>query len=101
MVTRFVTDLGEAIGSALTIGLIALFVSAFFPQQLNRMEATIRQKPAASGAVGLLTGVASVSLGSIILLVSSILLFVCIGIFGFPVLLGLMLVTFAAAALSE
>ena len=85
----FFRDVGEAIGSTITAGLFALVAATVFPQQLARIEGAIRRKPAASGTVGALTGVAAVSLGTILLVISSVLLIVCIGLLGFPIVFGM------------
>jgi len=93
MIRTFFRDLGEAIGSTLTVGLFALLLASVFPQHLARVEDAIRQKPAASGTVGFLTGVAAMSLGAILTVISAVLVLVCVGVLGFPIVfaMGLLL----------
>ena len=85
--------IGEAIGRSLALGLLALVVAALFPAQLGQVSEVISQRPVVSGTVGLLTAVAGPSLIALLLVISGILIFVCIGVVGFPIafLLGVAL----------
>ncbi|MCB0012381.1 MAG: hypothetical protein KDE34_10785, partial [Anaerolineales bacterium] len=82
---RFFGDLLQTIGLSVTMGVLALALASVFPNQLSRVGAAIRQKPVASGTVGLLTAIAVPSMGAALLLLSVILTFVCVGIIGYPI----------------
>ncbi len=87
----FFTNLVEAVFSGLLMGGLAFVVGSLLPQHLGQVQHTIRQKPLASGAVGLLTAVAVPSLIAILSIISAVLLLVCIGILGFGLVLALAL----------
>lgn len=87
----FFANLAEAVVSGLLMGALAFVVGSLLPQHLGQVQHTIRQKPLASGAVGLLTAVAVPSLIAILSVISAILLLVCIGILGFGLVLALAL----------
>lgn len=76
----------EAAGLSLLMGLLALGAAAVAPAQLNQVSETIRRRPAASGAVGLLTAVAGPSLIALLAVLSTLLTLVCIGLLGFPII---------------
>lgn len=79
-----------ALGSALVMGLLALFVSAIFPRQLRQVTYAIHAKPLAAGAVGFLTGLAVPSLITLIAVLSvPLVLLFCVGLLGFPIVLAL------------
>lgn len=85
---------GTVFGSifrSIFLGAIAFVVASVAPRHLSQIENTIRQKPIASGTVGLLTAVAVPSLSAILAFISAILLFVCIGILGFPVIFAMLI----------
>jgi hypothetical protein len=88
---QFVIGTALAIGHALLLGLLAFAVASLAPDHLRRVEATVKHKPVASGTVGLLTAVAVPSLIALLLPVSIILTFVCIGLLGFPIMFALSL----------
>lgn len=87
----FFANLAEAVVSGLLMGALAFVVGSLLPQHLGQVQHTIRQKPLASGAVGLLTAVAVPSLIAILSIISAVLLLVCIGILGFGLVLALAL----------
>ncbi|MDX1662844.1 MAG: polymer-forming cytoskeletal protein [Candidatus Promineifilaceae bacterium] len=91
---RLFVELSEAVGQSLVLGLLALVVTAVFPRHLARVSETIREKPAASGAVGLLTAVAGPSL----LVILSFLVLVTCGLF-LPAWLLLALIFVAAGVM--
>jgi hypothetical protein len=62
--------------------LLALLAAAVVPNQLNHVGTALRNKPAASGVVGLLTAVAGPSLLALLLLLSVVLTIVCVGLVG-------------------
>jgi hypothetical protein len=89
--TRFFSNLAEAAGRSLVLGFLAFVAASLLPQHLAQVGEAVRRKPVATGVVGLLTAVAVPSLVALLLPVSIILLFVCIGLLGFPIMLALML----------
>ncbi len=96
---KFFLNLAEATGRSLILGFLAFVIASLLPRHLSRVEETVRRKPVASGSVGLLTAVAVPSLVALLLPVSIILTFVCIGLLGFPIMLALLLGLVAGALL--
>lgn len=96
---NFFGGLFQTIVSSLLFGLLAFVVASVLPDQLRRVQATVQQKPVASGVVGLLTAVAVPSLAALLVPVSIVLTFVCIGLLGFPIILVLLVGLVAAALL--
>jgi hypothetical protein len=82
------------LASSLLFGFLGLLTAAIMPNQLRQIVSTARDKSMVSGMAGALTGVAVPSLIVLLIPVSIILTFVCIGLLGFPImfLLGLGLV---------
>jgi len=80
--------------SSVLFGFLGLLTAAVIPNNLRQIITTARDKTVVSGAAGALTAVAVPSLIVLLLPVSIILTFVCIGLLGFPImfLLGLGLV---------
>ena len=80
--------------SSLLFGFLGLLTAAIMPNQLRQIVTTARDKSMVSGMAGALTGVAVPSLIVLLIPLSIILTFVCIGLLGFPImfLLGLGLV---------
>lgn len=85
----FVGEVVGAIFSSLFAGFLAFVAAVTLPQHMERIERTVRQKPMASGAVGVLTAVAIPAIIALLVPISIILLFVCVGILGFPIMLVL------------
>lgn len=96
---QFVGGTAAAIARSLVFALLAFAAASFFPQPMTRIEDALRKKPLASGAVGLLTSFSMLFIVSILIIVSAILTLVCIGLLGFPVIMALVLGTFAAGFL--
>lgn len=86
-------NVGEIIGRSFLMGVLALIVTAIFPRQLQQVTSTVRKKPAASGAVGLLTAIAA---PSIIVLLLIVLAITCVGLLLYPAVFLLALALFAA-----
>ena len=82
------------LASSLLFGFLGLLTAAIMPNQLRQIATTARDKSMVSGMAGALTAVAVPSLIVLLIPVSIILTFVCIGLLGFPImfLLGLALV---------
>ena len=92
---------GGIVGAILqSVGLSALaFVIALIaPKHINRIGDAITAKPVASGTVGILTFISTVSLGTILAVVSSLLVVVCVGVLGFPLVFALGALLVAALA---
>lgn len=86
-------NIGEVIGRSVLMGILALIVTAIFPRQLQQVTSTVRNKPAASGAVGFLTAIAG---PSIIVLLLVVLAITCVGLLLYPAVFLLALALFAA-----
>lgn len=82
---------GIALGNAFLAGLFGLFIGAVMGEHLQRITRTAKHKPVASGGVGVLTAIAVPSLIVLLIPLSVILTFVCIGLLGFPIMLLLAL----------
>jgi hypothetical protein len=93
---RFFSGVSEAVGRSLLMGILALVVTAVFPRQLQQVGQTVRERPAASGAVGFLTAIAAPSLVALLLVVLAI---TCIGLLLYPAVFLLALVPLAALLL--
>ncbi len=80
--------------SSLLFGFLGLLTAAIMPNQLREIVRTARERAVVSGVAGALTGVGVPSLIILLIPVSIVLVFVCIGLLGFPImfLLGLGLV---------
>jgi hypothetical protein len=87
----FFGEVGRIAGRSLLMGILALLAASLAPAQLGQVQQTLTRKPAASGAVGLLTAIAVPSLAAILLLISVVLTIVCIGLLGFPIVLVLVI----------
>lgn len=84
-------DFLGVISSTLLLGLLAFVAGSVFPNHLQQVKATARSKPVASGAVGVLTAIAVPALAVLLAIVSAVLVIVCIGLLGFPIVLLMML----------
>ncbi len=87
----FFGNLLSVVSSTVMAGLVALVAVGVFPNQLMQVRQTVREKPAASGAIGLLTAVAVPSIAVLLTIISAVLVIVCIGLLGFPIVLLMML----------
>jgi hypothetical protein len=85
----FFGAISSAAGQSLIFGILALVAAAVLPGHLGQVSNTLSQKTAASGAVGFLTLIASVSLIVLLSILSAILMLVCIGFLGIPVVIAL------------
>jgi hypothetical protein len=92
----FFVTVGSVIGRSMFLGLIALLLASAAPSQLNRVSRTMRQKPGATGAVGVFTLIAGISLITIIAVISAVLILVCVGILGIPLVIVMSLALFGA-----
>jgi hypothetical protein len=80
------------------MGLIALAVAYLTPNNLNQVGQTLREKPGASGAVGVLSFIAVPTVGLLLLFLSILLTIICIGILGYPIVIAIF-IAFVAALL--
>ncbi len=93
---QFFGGVAEAAGETLVMALLAFGVASLLPNHLLQTQEVVRRKPMTSGAVGVLTAVAVPVVLVLLTVTSAVLLFVCIGILGFP-LVFLLAVGFVAA----
>ncbi|VAW31183.1 hypothetical protein MNBD_CHLOROFLEXI01-451 [hydrothermal vent metagenome] len=93
---RFAGGTAAAVARSLLFGLLAFAAASLLPQQMLRIEETLRTKPVASGAVGLLTASSMLFVIPILLLISTVLILVCIGLLGFPLIFVMVLGLVAA-----
>ncbi|MEM7119445.1 MAG: hypothetical protein AAF614_43940, partial [Chloroflexota bacterium] len=87
--SSFLGGFAGAIGSAVFAGILAFVIASAVPQHMQQVEQTMRRYPAASGGVGLLTAIAVPAIIALLVPISLLLLFVCVGILGFPLMLVL------------
>jgi hypothetical protein len=85
----FFGTISAAAGQSLVFGILALVAAAVLPNHLGEVSRTLKDKPAASGAVGFLTLIATVSAIVLIGILSAILMLVCIGFLGIPIVIAL------------
>lgn len=76
---------------SLFTGILGFVAGAVMPDNLRQITATARNRTIASGAAGALTAVAVPSAIVLLIPVSIVLTFVCIGLLGFPLMLVLAL----------
>lgn len=93
-ITGFAWNILAATSQSILMGLLALLTAAIFPRHLHQIGEAIHQKPIASGIVGTLTSVASVSL---VILLLVILAITCVGLLLYPAVFLLALVPLVAA----
>ncbi len=85
----FLGSLARVAGNSLLMGFLAFVAVALLPEQVDRTTRALRQKPGASGLIGVLTAVAVPSIILLLLPISVILTLVCIGLLGFPIMFAL------------
>ncbi len=95
----FFGTISAVTGQSLLLGLLALAIAYLTPNNLTQVGQTLREKPGASGAVGVLTAIAVPTVGLFLLFLSIILTIVCIGILGYPIVLAIFIAFFAALLL--
>ena len=92
----FAGRVGGAFLSALGAGVLAMVIALFFPRNVDQVRQVIVREPVMSGLVGFLTMLAAGLLTPILLIISVVLIFICIGILGFPLVALLWLVILVA-----
>lgn len=85
----FFSIVSSAAGQSLVFGILALVAAAVLPNHLNEVSRTLKNKPAASSAVGFLTLIAMVSAIVLLGIISAILILVCVGLLGIPIVIAL------------
>ena len=85
----FFGTISAAAGQSLVFGILALVAAAVLPNHLGAVSNTLKEKPAASGAVGFLTLIATISAIVLLSVISAILILVCIGLLGIPIVIAL------------
>lgn len=85
----FFSTISSAAGQSLVFGVLALAAAAVLPTHLGEVSRTLKGKPAASGAVGFLTLIATISAIVLLSILSAILVLVCIGLLGIPIVIAL------------
>lgn len=95
----FLGGLAGAFASGLLFSLLAFAIVSLAPAHLSQVQAAVRQKPVASGAVGFLTAVSVPTLALFLTLLSALLLLICIGIIGFAVVFAMLAVLAVAMLL--
>lgn len=95
----FLGRLVGVVSSSLLFGFLGFLVAAVAPIPLGRIVTATRNKTVVSGGAGLLTAVAVPSLIILLIPLSILLTFVCIGLLGFPIILLLALGLLAGAFL--
>jgi hypothetical protein len=88
-------DFAGVIGSTFLLGFLAFATASAFPRHLRRVKMAARTRPFASGAVGVLTAVAVPALATLLAIISAVLVLVCIGLLGFPIVIAILLALLA------
>ena len=97
MISRIMRGTAAAVARAVLLGLLAFAAASLMPQSMQRIEETLRQRPVASGAVGLLTTFSMPFIAVILALVSLPLILLCgLGLLGYP-LIGVLMLGMVAA----
>ena len=97
LMQRILTGTAASIGRAVLLGLLAFAAASVMPQPMLRIENTLRKRPVASGAIGLLTTFSMPFVALTLALVSIPLILLCgLGLLGYP-LIGVMILALIAA----
>ena len=95
--SSFAWGTAAAVARSLLFGLLAFAAASVMPRQMSRIEETLRARPVASGAVGLLTTFSMPFVLAILTLISAVLILVCgLGLLGFPIIFAILLGLIAA-----
>jgi hypothetical protein len=95
----FAERAGGAFLSAIAAGVIALLIALFLPRHTDQVRQVVVREPVMSGVVGFLTFLAAVLLTPVLAVISAVLVLVCIGLLGFPIIILLWLAVAAGAML--
>jgi hypothetical protein len=92
----FAEKVGAAFLTAITFGVVALLIALFLPRHTDQVRQVVVREPAMSGLVGFLTLLAAALLTPILAVISAVLILVCIGLLGIPLIILLWLAVAAA-----
>lgn len=93
----FLLGVGGAVGGSLIAAFVAFLIAALMPEHLERTTNVVRDKPLASGMVGVLSIVSAPALLTLWLILSALLILACgIGLLGFPIAIVLVIGMFIA-----
>lgn len=96
-IASFLVGIGGALGRSLIAAFVAFLIAALMPEQLKRTSKVVRNKPVASGLVGVLSMVTAPALLTLLLILSAVLILACgLGLLGFPVAIVLVIAMVAA-----
>jgi hypothetical protein len=97
LMQRILGGTAAALARAVLFGLLAFAAASSMPQPMLRIENTLRKRPVASGAIGLLTTFSMPFVALTLALVSIPLILLCgLGLLGYP-LIGVMILAMVAA----
>lgn len=89
-----------ALALGVMMGFLAAVVFAIAPAATQRVDNAMREQPAAAISVGILSFIAIPFINLILLLISTLLIIVCVGLLGFPLVLAISLGFVTAGAWS-
>ncbi len=96
----FLGRIGGAFLSAVGVGIAVLLITLFWPQPVDQVRQVFVREPVLSGLLGFVTLLASALLTPLLLVLSAVLvLLLCVGLLGFPLIAILWLLILAAALL--
>ncbi len=95
----FAERAGGAFLTAIAAGVISLLIALFLPRHTDQVRQVVVREPVMSGVVGFLTFLAAVLLTPVLAVISAVLVLVCIGLLGFPIIVLLWLLVAAGAVL--
>lgn len=93
---RTVGGILTAVGNTLVLVILGAVAAALAPNHLRRVADAASEKPVATGTVGILTAVAVPALLVLLALMSALLIFVCVGLLGIPIIVLVVLGYLAA-----
>ena len=82
----FVGLLFRAIGNGLFMGVVAYLIASTMPDRLAQVRYVLKEHTGASAGVGFLTMIAVPSALVILAILTAVLIFICIGIIGIPIM---------------
>lgn len=94
--TSVAGQIWSAFLSAIAAGIVAMLITLFVPRHTDQVRQVVVREPVMSGLIGFLTFVAAVLLTPILAVISTVLVFVCIGLLGFPLIMFMWLLVVAA-----
>lgn len=95
----FAERAGGAFLTAIAAGVISLLIALFLPRHTDQVRQVVVREPVMSGVVGFLTFLAAALLTPVLAVISAVLVLVCVGLLGFPIIIVLWLLVVAGAML--